>query len=492
MKKIYPLIILLLITIGSFADVTIYAPALSTPADNATERMPDVLLDWEAVAGIIGIHYELQLSVDPAFATSLEIMTELTSYHASELFFGTQYYWRVKAIDDTGESDWSEVWSFTVIEIVELDKPRDGKDDQDVDVTLKWDPFSGITYYQCELDITADFNSPQYEMFEIPAEDGAEVDTEYLLFGLEYFWRVRAIHSKDTTVWSETWSFETMFDFKLKKPNDNATDRMPDVTLKWDDVDGVVGYYYQLALDPDFTLPITYEADTYEVTADTLDFGTEYYWRVMAFHFYDTTDWMDSRSFTTVDEVFLSSPNDEAVSVSIRPTLKWENLSGVLSYELQLADNEDFNNPMGRIIQAVPDEIFGEYRWTSPALDSSTYYYWRLKASHHTDISDWSEVWSFLVGSVGINDPVLSETTVKIFPNPSNGPLNISMNHDEESNLNISIIDLVGQEVFVENVSFVKGSDILQLKVNHLSNGIYMIRLQNDKNTYTKKLIIRK
>ena len=476
------------------ADITVYAPALTSPNNAATDQMPDVLLDWDAVVGEIGLHYELQISDNENFADPEIYMTEATSYNAFELMFGAMYYWKVRAIDNTGTSNWSEARSFSVLSVAELSRPKDEDDDQDINVQLKWDKLTGVTYYECELDTTPDFNSPQYQLFEIPWDDLSNfADTEFLYFEQIYYWRVRAKHSKDVMDWSETWSFETLIDFKQKKPNNNATDRMPDVELKWEEVEGVNGYFYQLDTDPDFIHPVTYQTQGYEILADTLLFGEKYYWRVLAYHFYDSTQWMNEtpRNFTVIDEVFLDKPDDEEVNVVIYPLFIWKSIDAVLSYEIQVDVSEEFTNPMIKTISADANESYIEHEWRAPALDSTVTYYWRVNATSSSDVSGWSEVWSFLVGAIGIDDPVLNEKNIEIFPNPADGPIYIKMNNDRQTNIKIKIIDLLGQEVYGGDINCQEGVTTTQIDTDFLSNGIYMIQLKNGTSSFTRKLVIK-
>jgi hypothetical protein len=52
MKNIYStLLFALLLSFSAFAETKIYAPELRLPANEAIGQMPDVVLDWNAVAG---------------------------------------------------------------------------------------------------------------------------------------------------------------------------------------------------------------------------------------------------------------------------------------------------------------------------------------------------------------------------------------------------------------------------------------------------------
>src|SRR5690606_9753378 len=58
--------------------------------------------------------YHLQVSEEPAFSSTVFEQTGIiqTSASASGLSFGTQYFWRVRAANAAGDSEWSQTWSF--------------------------------------------------------------------------------------------------------------------------------------------------------------------------------------------------------------------------------------------------------------------------------------------------------------------------------------------------------------------------------------------
>ena len=57
------------------------------------------------------------------------------------------------------------------------------------------------------------------------------------------------------------------------------------------------------------------------VIAENLLFGTTYYWRMLAKHSTDTSQWSGARSFTTLYSVSLSKPNDNATDQEMQVEL---------------------------------------------------------------------------------------------------------------------------------------------------------------------------
>ncbi len=79
----------------------------------------------------------------------------------------------------------------------------------------------------------------------------------------------------------------------------------------------------------------------------------------------------------------------------------------------------------------------------------------------------------------------IENNTISIYPNPTNGLLNVSIiNKTSDMNL-IEIYDSMGKLVVKENLV----NDLSSINVNHLSNGIYFIKIKTDKEFITKRII---
>ena len=155
MKNIYSILslFLLLISISVLGQTKIYAPNLSAPENMETNQMPDVILDWEAVTGItLDITYELQLANNYEFTDAYTFpRTSVTATSMSNLIFGANYFWRVRAYDSEDASGWSDAWSFSVVGNVSDLDPNDG-DEEYSNPVITWDQLSGVSGYILQLD----------------------------------------------------------------------------------------------------------------------------------------------------------------------------------------------------------------------------------------------------------------------------------------------------------------------------------------------------
>jgi hypothetical protein len=88
-------------------------PVLQSPANGATGVSIPVTLSWQAATGAAS--YRIQVAKDNIFSQLSFDQSNIStnSVSVSGLAVNTQYFWRVKAFNEMGESNWSDVWSFT-------------------------------------------------------------------------------------------------------------------------------------------------------------------------------------------------------------------------------------------------------------------------------------------------------------------------------------------------------------------------------------------
>ncbi len=88
-------------------------PILVSPSNNATNVSIDVDLNWEASGRAEAYH--VQVSTVNDFTDVLVDSSGVTNsiLYLSDLDHDTKHYWRVRAENIGGISDWSDVWSFT-------------------------------------------------------------------------------------------------------------------------------------------------------------------------------------------------------------------------------------------------------------------------------------------------------------------------------------------------------------------------------------------
>ena len=74
-----------------------------------------------------------------------------------------------------------------------------------------------------------------------------------------------------------------------------------------------------------------------------------------------------------------------------------------------------------------------------------------------------------------------------VYPNPSNGKFTVNIEGLQEANCKLSICNLVGQEI---HTTFFKGQQsTLDIDLSDFSKGIYFVKVDDGKNSYTQKII---
>ena len=91
-------------------------PALMSPAQGSGDEEQVITLQWGTSEGATS--YQIQLADDEAFTSSVIDSTDYvdTSLMTPELAYATTYFWRVRAQNVGGQSDWSDASSFTTRE----------------------------------------------------------------------------------------------------------------------------------------------------------------------------------------------------------------------------------------------------------------------------------------------------------------------------------------------------------------------------------------
>ncbi|MDP4282282.1 MAG: T9SS type A sorting domain-containing protein [Bacteroidota bacterium] len=90
--------------------------------------------------------------------------------------------------------------------------------------------------------------------------------------------------------------------------------------------------------------------------------------------------------------------------------------------------------------------------------------------------------------AVGINDPMLSQGEVNLFPNPNNGSFSIKFSGTEGNRRTIELYGGDGKKID----TFYSSDNLLNINKNGLPDGVYFIRTRSDRGNKTSRMIIDK
>ena len=274
---------------------------LKSPAYGSIGQPNQVLLQWNLTEG--ANKYEVQIAKDSLFSQMVfEGLSDQNDRHLSKILENfTTYWWRIKALDDNGESDWSVAWAFTtVISAPELVSPYDASKNEKINNTLEWKDYNAASSYHLQVALNSSFT-------ELVVNDSNVTTNKYdiniLTYFTKYYWRVRLYANNSPGLWSTVWSFTTgIGQVKIVSPDDKGTNLPVDMTFIWDDVKGADYYQFQLSKTSNF-MSLVKDLEVTETKADitALETKTTYYFKIRAKYIDGDGEWSETRSFTTKD-----------------------------------------------------------------------------------------------------------------------------------------------------------------------------------------------
>ena len=394
------------------------SPELVTPDDGAQDQPTSLTLQWSESE--TAETYQVQLAADESFTDIIDEAEGLedTEYDLEGLEYDSDHFWRVRATNEAGQSDWSQEWNFTTVigppDTPELNSPEDDAIGLMTAVLFDWEVVSGAETYSLQLSEDSGFNEIVNDIDDIE-------DTSQEIAGLDedqtYYWRVNATNVSGNSGWSAVWSFTTAPPApqqapELLSPEDGSEDVSTSLSLEWQEVEGATWYELQVATDENFEQQVV-TMDDIEATSteiEELEYEEIHYWRVRAANDGGSSDWSEVWNFTTEDDPLeipdapeLATPEDEAGQVEKPAELHWEEADGAETYTLQLAEDSGFD----QLVTEVED--LEQTNYSVEDLEYGETYYWRVASVNEAGSSDWSEVWNFTTEDAPLEIPDVPE-----------------------------------------------------------------------------------
>jgi|GEM_PF-1042387 len=259
-------------------------PTLKSPANKTYGIDTIATLQWNPVPGATG--YEVQIAKDSLFKQMIfEGETENIDAHRTKLLeYFTKYFWRLRAKDDFGISDWSEYWSFiTTIQAPVVLKPYDNSADLRIDsVLFEWASNPIAQKYHLQVSKDVNFSSSIFDDSTITPVSQLLKTFEYFT---DYYWHLRMKNGIYNGLWSDTRTFKTgIATPELVSPANNLTDAKKDEIFFWNTVTGADFYQIQVSTDDKFSVKIIDE-DSIKIgrySHDGFPYETKLFWRVKA------------------------------------------------------------------------------------------------------------------------------------------------------------------------------------------------------------------
>ena len=469
---------------------------VESPVDSTNDASIPVAFSWRQA--YLANSYQLQISDSNGFSFFSDTSVTDTTILLSNFNSGTDYYWRIRSVNDSGFSSWSVINNLNIgvggFEGPLLIFPDNNAVDLGEQLKLTWETMKGADNYQLQIAYSNDFVDIFIDTTEV-------MDEELLVQGLEngmnYFWRVRATDSESASAWSEVYSFSTAIlppnKISIIQPASSSEDIDLPVTFIWKQA--VTADYYELKFgdteELSNSITLSDITDT-TVTLENLNYDSRYFWKVRGINSLDNGRWSEVYSFSTglpiPDFPVLVHPqnNDD-----LRPPIRfgWNSTEFTDSYHLQVSQDELFKN-------IVFDSILSKQTLEIAALDEIKKYYWRLKSINRLFTSEWSEVRNFnLISLTNTEDELVIEEFAlhQNFPNPFNPSTVITFDVKNVQDVKVQVFDLSGRLVkTLVNNKTSPGRHQVVFDASSLSSGVYLLRMQAGYFIDTKKITLIK
>ncbi len=205
---------------------------------------------------------------------------------------------------------------------------------------------------------------------------------------------------------------------------------------------------------------------------------TKYYWRVKSNNGGHESLYSNVFSFNTaIGLPNLVYPANQSTNIDTFPTFVWNSISGNVTYNLIVASSPTFNaqstvfNQNG-LIDTV-QQVTG--------LVPNTLYYWKVNASDSTNIGLFAPRHTFVtIQTTSINEVTNDFKIDKIYPNPTTSELFIDVSTQTSSTITLSLTDLLGKTVKLENKLINPLVKTIKLEIDDVKTGNYILNVKKN------------
>lgn len=399
------------------------SPALLSPVNNYFGFKLTDTLKWQSVG--TGIKYRIQISTDANYDSLLKDENDISTTKYITLLnkYNTTYFWRVKAYRDVDSSNWSSGYRFTTLMNTPLlSFPVNNSINLQKNLLVSWKEVSGATSYKLQVSKDNEFIDNLENFYNITANNFELINLDY---DSKYFWRIKALRSTDSTIFSLPNNFSTvMSPINLLYPQNDTANVEDGAYLIWQESSNADNYHIQISTDTNFS-EIIYEYNEIEINKfeiKSLAPYTRFFWRVRYLKADKLSEWSEIRTFTMgkghpLIAPELSSPSNFSMNNLPKAVLIWLSVKNANSYIVQISLDLKFKN---LVIDTLVNSITS-YEYVN--LKNSQRYYWRVKAVNQFDSSEWSRKWEFTIIAKGtlptvqLQYPIFDDLQVPVNPN---------------------------------------------------------------------------
>lgn len=394
------------------------APVLVSPVNNQTNVPVTPLLDWSDVAS--STNYRIQVSAFSNFSLmwidDSNVTVSQLQVKSGVLAYNSAYYWRVKAHNVSGWSDYQAPFRFFTLvnpppTAPVLNLPANGSAGISLTPLLDWNDVSGAVKYRIQVSGESSFNT-------IISDDSSITESQYqvqagmLSIGQTYYWRAAVKNNITWSGFSESWNFRTInvpAGVVLISPANNSTEQPQNIIFTWMKATEPMAVKSGSETNSDSKLTLKQSSDNlsiinywFELTTDTvtmansvvdslltdslktvngLNTAAAYYWRAKARNENGWGVFSAWWKFTTVSGLppsapVLIYPANRASEITVTPLFDWSDIPGVLKYHIQVSAFSNFS------VLWINDssQAVSQFQVSPGILAYNSGYYWRVRA----------------------------------------------------------------------------------------------------------------
>ncbi|MEN8191776.1 MAG: T9SS type A sorting domain-containing protein [Bacteroidota bacterium] len=382
-------------------------PVLSSPTNNQTNVNTTVTFSWENVD--IADYYQIEVAEDENFDDIFYIneYVQNTSQTVYDFEKNKRYYWRVRFKHSTGNSVYSNIFSFEttvgVPTIPTLVTPLNNSVDLEKKLRFTWKNEGVADYYKIEIFVDRGIKELFFSQDSVKETQITVSDFEE---GELYYWRVRSTNKNGNSSYTNLFEFNTRMGdpsiLTLSEPMNNSIGLENTIRFKWNPIDSAIFYNIEIAYDSDFkNIHFSYDS-IYSSEMIILNFneGFQYYWRITSTNQMSSQTISDIFNFSThvgMPELPVAiSPANNARNIDSEVNFSWSQAENAAFYKLEIAKDKQFKD----IIYS--EDTLTTNNTTLKNLNEGNKFYWRVKALNSYGISNFTDENRF---TIRVNKP---------------------------------------------------------------------------------------
>lgn len=372
-------------------------PSLSSPSNNLTIKNFQSYLYVNSVSGAVLYEFQIDTTINFDSYRLKKLSSSVTYVQTPVLLMNKNYYWRARVFSATDSSNWSNYRMLAIHYKMDLSSPNNSSTGSIRPMnSSKWNLDSTVEYL-FQFDTASSFNTSQW--IQRSSNSPAYLDTSYFKFGRKIYWKSTAIDAEgDTLQWSNPYSYTFFTSPTTISTSPNGTS----VILGWGNCLSA-SVILQLDISSSFNssnlIEKTLKPGTILDTNYNLLFGKTYYYRIKAVFGPHVSNWSSIKNFNSVNSLTGTFPTNKSTNLTLWPQFSWNNMN-FATYQLQVARDTFFTDVIGDTF------LINNKCILTDTLNFSTRYYWRVRAMHVNDTSQWQSFYfNTYLGQVSLTTP---------------------------------------------------------------------------------------